>query len=75
MNDEWKGEAIMKRRFLALLCCVLTVLLVGGTAHALNIEIPSMDSVLVQHRAFLTDTGDSYKEYIVVFYDGTNTLR
>ena len=75
MNDEWKGEAFMKRRFLALLCCVLTVLLVGGTAHALNIEIPSMDSVLVQHRAFLTDTGDSYKEYIVVFYDGTNTLR
>ena len=63
----------MKKLLVTLVCVLLAAALCGG-ALAIDIQVPTLTDVLVTHRAILTDEGDNYKEYVVVFANGDGAL-
>ena len=67
----------MKKIILTLCALILVASLsCGALATALdNLQVPSLGDVLVSHRVLLADAGDSYEEYITLFYyEGSHVL-
>ena len=60
----------MKKVFILLSLLLITVLL----PSALAIEVPSIMDTLVQHRVLLYEKGDTFEEYIVIFYASGNEV-
>lgn len=60
----------MKKFFILLSLLLITVLL----PSALAIEVPSIMDTLVQHRVLLYEKGDTFEEYIVIFYASGNEV-
>ena len=66
----------MKKTAILLVLCMLLALAAGcsssaGTPSAITPKdtgTVSFQDILTQHRSFLTDTGDTYQDYQVVFY-------
>ena len=63
------------KKFLALLL-IAAVLLTTGSALATSFEVPSIMDALVRHRVLLYEIGDTFQEYIVVFYtDSSGVIK
>jgi len=65
------------KKFILTLCALILVasLSCGALATALDIQVPTLSDVLVRHYVLLADEGDTYKEYITLFYtDGGHVL-
>ena len=66
------------KKLIVMLCCVAlaAALCAGALATGLDIQVPTLNDVLVSHRVLLSDSTDEYDEYIVLFYsEGSHVIR
>lgn len=60
---------MMKKLFVTLCCLLIAAALCGGAmAATLDLQVPTLEDMLVQHYVLLADTGDAYEEYVTLFY-------
>ena len=55
------------KKFLAIFCCMIVFCSSVALADV-SIEVPSIMDALVRHRVLLYEIGDTFQEYIVVFF-------
>ena len=60
------------KKLITVLCSLLLIAALFGSALA--IEVPSIMDTLIQHRVLLYEKGDTFEEYIVVFYASGNDV-
>jgi len=56
------------KKIIAALCCLMLVATLCGGALAVDFQVPTLDDMLVRHYVLLADTGDTYEEYVTLFY-------
>ena len=61
------------KKFLAILCCLI---MSCSALATISIEVPSIMDALVRHRVLLYEIGDTFQEYIVVFFtDSSGVIK